>query len=133
MEEEMFDTTEPLLQLDLFNDTDDEDDDEAIEPTDEQYECFWRALFDAIYDGVDISTPDEWADVLVSNYFEDIEPIIDCDDPHDFYATLSDYWDTMDYEDPRTGICLTYSDWAHYFANYFSRMIYDELIEAKNK
>ena len=36
-------------------------------------------------------------------------------------------------EDPRTGICLLYSEWAEYFNNEFSHVVYDELIEAKSK
>ena len=34
--------------------------------------------------------------------------------------------ETMDYEDPRTGICLTYQNWAEYFTGEFAHTIYIE-------
>lgn len=47
--------------------------------------------------------------------------------PHDVYETLTDWWDTMDYEDPTTGISKTYRDWAKTFANEEAADIYREL------
>ena len=34
-------------------------------------------------------------------------------------------------EDPRTGICLTYQNWAEYFTGEFAHTIYNELIKSK--
>ena len=48
-----------------------------------------------------------------------------------FDAELEDIWETVDYENPRTGICLTYQNWAEYFAGEFAHTIYDELVKAK--
>lgn len=61
------------------------------------------------------------------------EEVVDAlgNNPNEVYAELEDMWETVDYEDPRTGICLTYKNWAEYFAGEFAYTIYDELIKAK--
>ena len=55
------------------------------------------------------------------------------EDPYDVNSLLSDYWDSMDYEDPDTGICFTYRDWAEYFINWEHREVYDKLVEVSRK
>ena len=73
-----------------------------------------KAAFNAIYkDGCD--NCGDWIDTLVN----------------EVYAELEDIWETMDYEDPRTGICLTYQNWAEYFTGEFAHTIYNELIKSK--
>lgn len=47
--------------------------------------------------------------------------------PNDVYETLTDWWDTMDYEDTTTGICKTYRDWARTFANEEAVDLYHKL------
>lgn len=71
-----------------------------------------------------------WIDTLINNYPREVVDAVG-NNPSEVYAELSDLWNTMDYEDPRTGICLIYRDWAEYFANEFSHIVYDELIKAK--
>ena len=44
--------------------------------------------------------------------------------PNEVYAELEDIWENVDYEDPRTGICLTYQNWAEYFAGEFAHTIF---------
>ena len=47
------------------------------------------------------------------------------------YASLTDMWDTEDYEDADTGECHTFKDWAEYFATDRSVELYDLLAEAR--
>ena len=37
------------------------------------------------------------------------------------------------YEDPDTGICFTFRDWAEYFANWEQREVYAKLVEVSRK
>lgn len=90
-----------------------------------------KVAFDAIYKyGCDDCG--DWIDTLVTCYSEEVVDALG-NNPPEVYAELTDLWSTMDYEDPRTGICLTYRDWAIYFANEFSYIIYDELIKSKQE
>lgn len=88
-----------------------------------------RAAFEAIYkDGCD--DYGDWIDTLVNCYSEEVMDALG-NNPNEVYAELEDIWETVDYEDPRTGICLTYQNWAEYFAGEFAHTIYDELVKAK--
>lgn len=88
-----------------------------------------KIAFDAIYkDGSEDCG--DWIDTLINCYPDEVVEAFG-NNPSEVYAELEDLWTTMDYEDPRTGVCLTYRDWAIYFANDFSHMIYDELIKSK--
>lgn len=88
-----------------------------------------RAAFEAIYkDGCDDCG--DWIDTLVNCYSEEVMDALG-NNPNEVYAELEDIWETVDYEDPRTGICLTYQNWAEYFAGEFTHTIYDELVKAK--
>lgn len=88
-----------------------------------------RVAFDAIYkDGCEDCG--DWINTLVNCYSEEVVEALG-NNPHDVYPLLEDWWNSMDYEDSRTGICLTYRNWAEYFAGEFGHIIYDELIKAK--
>lgn len=63
-----------------------------------------KAAFEAIYkDGCD--NCGDWIDTLVNCYSEEVVDALG-NNPNEVYAELEDIWETMDYEDPRTGICL---------------------------
>ena len=88
-----------------------------------------RAAFEAIYkDGC--HDCGDWIDTLVNCYSEEVMDALG-NNPNEVYAELEDIWENVDYEDPRTGICLTYQNWAEYFAGEFAHTIYDELVKAK--
>lgn len=54
-------------------------------------------------------------------------------DPEEVHAALADWWECMDYEDPSTGMCERYRDWAEYFASDRSVELYDRLTEAQGE
>lgn len=88
-----------------------------------------KAAFNAIYkDGCD--NCGDWIDTLVNCYSEEVVDTLG-NNPNEVYAELEDIWETMDYEDPRTGICLTYQNWAEYLTGEFAHTIYNELIKSK--
>lgn len=88
-----------------------------------------KVAFDVIYKYGSEDCGD-WIDSLINNYPHEVVDAFG-NNPPEVYAELADLWSSMDYEDTRTGICLTYRDWAVYFANDFGHIIYDELIKAK--
>lgn len=89
----------------------------------------YQAAFDAIY-RKGCTERAEWLGTLIDYYAEEVTDAFGCD-PLDVEDRLTDWWDTMDYTDPRTGVCLLYCEWAEYFNNEFSHVIYDELIKSK--
>lgn len=61
------------------------------------------------------------------------EEVVDAlgNNPPEVFATLTDMWETTDYEDPRTGFSMTYQKWAALFAVEYGIEIYEELVKAK--
>ena len=64
-----------------------------------------RAAFEVLRDNEGCECQD-WMDALIGEYGEIVVDAIG-EDPYDVNSLLSDYWDSMDYEDPDTGICFT--------------------------
>ena len=75
---------------------------------------------------------DEWVQTLVEQYPTEVVDAIGSH-PAETYASLSDMWDSEDYEDAKTGECHTLKDWAEYFATDQSVELYDQLAEAKDE
>lgn len=90
-----------------------------------------RAAFEVLRDNDGCECQD-WINALIGEYGEIVVDAIG-EDPYDVNSLLSDYWDSMDYEDPDTGICFTYRDWAEYFINWEHREVYDKLVEVSWK
>lgn len=90
-----------------------------------------KIAFDAIYK-YRCEDCESWINTIINNYPHEVVDALG-NNPPDVFAELTDLWSTMDYEDPRTGICLTYRDWAEYFSNEFSHLIYDELVKSKTR
>jgi hypothetical protein len=90
-----------------------------------------RAAFEVLRDNEGCECQD-WINILVDEYGKEVVDAFD-DDPFYVNSQLSDYWDCMDYEDPDTGICFTYRDWAEYFINWEHREVYDKLVEVSRK
>jgi hypothetical protein len=90
-----------------------------------------RAAFEVLYEHEGCDRQD-WIDWIIADHGEELAEVIG-DNPYDTYPQLEDYWDSMDYEDPNTGVCLTYRDWAEYFSCWEHKEVYDKLVEANNK
>lgn len=97
----------------------------------EKEDSIYDAAFDVIYRKGCIERAD-WIGTLIDYYSDEVTEAFGCD-PFDVEDRLADLWETMDYTDPRTGVCLLYSEWAEYFNNEFSHVIYDELVRAKEE
>lgn len=97
---------------------------------DEDYQAFKRLAFEVIRDGEGEMECQDWINELIQ--CNETANVFGSDDPPYVFATLEDYWDTMDYEDPDTGVCFTYRDWALFFQNWTHKEVYDQLIADYN-
>lgn len=71
-----------------------------------------------------------WIDNLETNYRGIIADELLCY-PDEIDSYLKEMWDYEIFVDLRTGISLLYKEWAEFFYNPFSNMIYAELIKTK--
>ena len=73
-----------------------------------------------------------WQDMLIEQYPTEVVDALGTN-PHEVFAELSDWWDSMGYDDGITDLCYTFRDWAEYFATERSVELYDRLVEAKRE
>lgn len=94
-------------------------------------EALKQAAWNVLHDNPGCECQD-WIDTLVNEYSSEVVDVFG-DSPEDVFASLTDWWDCMDYEDENTGMCETFSDWAEYFVTERSVELYDLLVEAKGE
>ncbi len=90
-------------------------------------EAAWNILHDN--PGTDFG---EWQEMLVEQYPTELVDALGTNPP-EVFAELSEWWDSMDYDDGITDLRCTFRDWAEYFATERSVELYDLLIEAKRE
>ncbi len=93
----------------------------------ELQEAAWNILHEN--PGSDIG---DWQDMLIEQYPAEVVDALGTN-PADVFAELSDWWNSMGYDDGVTDLCYTFRDWAEYFATERSVELYDLLVEAKRK
>lgn len=74
----------------------------------------------------------DWERMLLEQYPAEVVDALGAD-PVEALALLSDWWTGVDYEDEQTGMCLSFSEWAEYFATDWSVELYDLLAEARRE
>ena len=87
--------------------------------------CAWNILYEN--PGTEFG---DWMNMLIEQYPTEVMDAIGSHSA-EAYASLTDMWDTEDYEDADTGECHTFKDWAEYFATDCSVELYDLLAEAR--
>ena len=87
--------------------------------------------FSIIKDGEGIECG-EWVSELITNYPDEVMAVFD-GDPMDIEMLLSDMWDCDNYEDGKTGLSMSWSDWATFFSNDVSFRVYDALVEERKE
>lgn len=92
---------------------------------------FKQLAFEIIRDGDGDMECQDWINELVQ--CEETVEVFGNDDPPYVFSMLEDYWNTVDYKDPDTDICMTYRDWALYFQNWTHRDIYEKLVETTSE
>ena len=73
----------------------------------------------------------DWEQELIHNYATEV---VDCygSDPFEAFASLRDLWES-EYDDPASGLCMDYQDWALAFATEQSRDLYYAIVELKKQ
>lgn len=75
---------------------------------------------------------DEWVQTLIDEYPSEVVDALGSN-PLEVFPELADMWDSVDYEDPDTGMCHNFAEWAEYFATERSVELFDYLSEAKRE
>lgn len=88
-------------------------------------QCAWNILYEN--PGTEFG---DWMNMLIEQYPTEVMDAIGSHSA-EAYASLTNMWDTEDYEDADTGECHTFKDWAEYFATDRSVELYDLLAEAR--
>lgn len=70
----------------------------------------------------------DWQQGLISDYPTEVVDALGTR-PEEVNAALADLWES-DYEDPKTGTCQKFSEWAMSFANEYAVGIYYNLVDA---
>lgn len=74
----------------------------------------------------------DWQDMLIEQYPTEVVDALGTNPP-EVYAQLSDWWETMDYDDGVLETSCSFRDWAEYFATERSVELYDLLVEEKRE
>lgn len=101
--------------------------DDEVDFYTELKEAAWNILHEN--PGIDFG---DWQDMLIEQYPTEVVDALGTN-PFDVFAELSDWWDTVDYDDGVLEIPYTFRDWAEYFATERSVELYDLLVEAKRE
>lgn len=99
----------------------------AVTVDDELREAGWNILHENA--GLDCG---DWISMLIEQYPAEVVDALGVD-PEDVYARLTDWWESMEFDDDLTGICVSFKDWAEYFATGRSIELYDMLVETKRE
>lgn len=70
----------------------------------------------------------DWQQGLIEQYPTEVVDALGSN-PEEVFADLADLWES-DYEDPKTGTCQKFSEWAMSFANEYAVGIYYYLVDA---
>lgn len=98
--------------------------DEGADLYDDLKMAAWNILHENL--GLDC---DEWQTILIEQYPTDAIG----SHPAETYATLTDMWESEEYEDTDTEECHTFAEWAEIFATDRSVQLYDSLAESKRE
>lgn len=95
------------------------------------YEELKEAAWNILHENPDMDL-ENWKMMLIEQYPTEVVDALGTNPP-EVFAELSDWWDSMGYDDGITDLCYTFRDWAEYFATERSVELYDLLVEAKRE
>lgn len=98
---------------------------------DEFYADLKEAAWNILHENPDTDM-ESWKMILIEQYPTEVVDALGTNPP-EVFADLSDWWESMEYDDGITGLCCTFGEWAEYFATERSVELYDMLVEAKSK
>ena len=119
------------MLMNAFNEVKAEENQEEEEEAPDFYADLKEAAWNILHEnpGTDFG---DWQMMLIEQYPTEVVDALGTNPP-EVFAELSDWWDSMDYDDGVLEIPHTFREWAEYFATERSVELYDLLVEAKRK
>lgn len=115
----------------LMNAINEVKEDEELDDEVDFYEELKEAAWNILHENPDTDL-ESWKTLLIEQYPAEVVDALGTNPP-EVYAELSDWWNSMGYDDGITDLCYTFRDWAEYFATERSVELYDLLVEAKRE
>lgn len=115
----------------LMNAINEVNDDEIIDEATDFYADLKEAAWNILHENPDTDM-ESWKMMLIEQYPTEVVDALGTNPP-EVFADLSDWWESMEYDDGITGLCCTFGEWAEYFATERSVELYDMLVEAKRE
>ena len=119
------------MLMNAFNEVKAEENQEEEEEAPDFYTDLKEAAWNILHEnpGTDFG---DWQMMLIEQYPTEVVDALGTNPP-EVFAELSDWWDSMDYDDGVLEIPHTFREWAEYFATERSVELYDLLVEAKRE
>lgn len=119
------------ILMNAINEVEEENQEEEFDEVSDFYADLKDAAWNILHEnpGTDFG---DWQMMLIEQYPTEVVDALGTNPP-EVFAELSDWWDSMDYDDGVLEIPHTFREWAEYFATERSVELYDLLVEAKRK
>lgn len=119
------------ILMNAINEVEEENQEEEFDEASDFYAELKEAAWNILHEnpGTDFG---DWQMMLIEQYPTEVVDALGTNPP-EVFAELSDWWDSMDYDDGVLEIPYTFREWAEYFATERSVELYDLLVEAKRK
>lgn len=119
------------ILMNAINEVEEENQEEEFDEASDFYAELKGAAWNILHEnpGTDFG---DWQMMLIEQYPTEVVDALGTNPP-EVFAELSDWWDSMDYDDGVLEIPHTFREWAEYFATERSVELYDLLVEAKRK
>ena len=126
------DLTKLKMLMNAINEIkEEESQEEELDDEVDFYEELKEAAWNILHENPDMDL-ENWKMMLIEQYPTEVVDALGTNPP-EVFAELSDWWDSMGYDDGITDLCYTFRDWAEYFATERSVELYDLLVEAKRE
>ena len=119
------------MLMNAINEVEEESQEEELDEESDFYAELKEAAWNILYENPDTDL-ENWKMMLIEQYPTEVVDALGTNPP-EVFAELSDWWDSMGYDDGITDLCYTFRDWAEYFATERSVELYDLLVEAKRE
>lgn len=123
--------TKLSILMNAINEVEEENQEAELDEEVDFYAELKEATWNILHENPDTDM-ESWKMILIEQYPTEVVDALGTNPP-EVFADLSDWWESMEYDDGITGLCCTFGEWAEYFATERSVELYDMLVEAKSK
>lgn len=123
--------TKLSILMNAINEVEEENQEAELDEEVDFYAELKEAAWNILHENPDTDM-ESWKMMLIEQYPTEVVDALSTNPP-EVFADLSDWWESMEYDDGITGLCSTFGEWAEYFTTERSVELYDMLVEAKSK